>query len=698
MLAVSVAAIYWLQPLTPIRYLDFWLPTAALGLTVWTWAATRPGAGAPTAAQASGASASGGHPARAGRPPQRLPDDERRATLITGLVVAGLVLLIGLTRYLGPVCCLTPAPPPAAGSVVLGLGLMGGVAGLLFWRPVPARWLNVGVLVLIGLLVVTKLEPAGRLASAGLRTLAGQPADLALATDLRWLGFSYLSFRLMHVLRDRAAGRLPAVSLREFLTYALFFPAYTAGPIDRVERFVKEQRQPFRLEAETVLAGGTRIALGVLKKFVLADSLALVALNAANAAQANSTLWTWVLVYAYAWRLYWDFSGYTDVAIGLGLFFGIKLPENFDRPYTRQNLTLFWNSWHITLAQWFRAYVFNPLTRSLRARPVPVPVIIFITQAVTMVLIGLWHGVTAQFRDLGRLARAGAIYSQSLGRLYQAARGAAGVPAGPEAPGTPGGRGDHVSLRGAGLGVVCAADPRAGAERVRAAVGPGRPALSAPASAGAPQPAGSSPARFLVNVIIKALLLFALVDVLVALVDPLPALGRLSAYNVLLPGRLRLPYGDVPDSRLQPEPVPTGCHVRLARRGAAKGGQRVSGAADGEFVGVGLAAPAAGHAGGAAQPGAAGHRRRQAGAGLQPGLSHPVDHERPAAAVAGAALSAGPDRVDGDAGIIPGRQAALSADRAAQPGPDARPDRALSFDAGSKRSQFCATRVFGTAP
>ena len=397
MLAVSVMAIYWLQPLTPIRYLDFWLPTAALGLTVWTWAATRPGASAPSAAQAAARARMAAAAPAAAASAAAAQDDERRTTLITGLMVAGLVLLIGLGRYLGPLCCLTPSPPPAVGSVLLGLAVVAGVAALLFWRPAPARWLNVGVAALIGLFVVTKLEPVGQLASAGLRTAAGQPADLALASDLRWLGFSYLAFRLIHMLRDRTAGRLPAVSLREFLTYALFFPAYTAGPIDRVERFVKDQRQPFRLDAAAVLEGGTRIALGVLKKFVLADSLALVALNAANAAQANSMLWTWVLLYAYAWRLYWDFSGYSDIAIGLGRFFGIKLPENFDRPYARQNLTLFWNSWHITLAQWFRAYVFNPLTRALRARPVPVPVIIFITQAVTMVLIGLWHGMTVNF-------------------------------------------------------------------------------------------------------------------------------------------------------------------------------------------------------------------------------------------------------------------------------------------------------------
>jgi len=401
MLAASVVAIYWLQPLTPIRYLDFWFPTAALALSVWTWAATRPGANTaaagvagarPRPAQAAATTAPPAAPAAA---PAAV--DEGRAALVTGLVVAGLVLIIGLTRYLGPVCCVTPSPPPALWVIALALALTAGVGALLFWRPMATGWLNLGVALLIGLFLFTKFEPLGQAASAGLRAAAGQATDLAGASDLRWLGFSYLAFRLMHVLRDRVTGRLPAVSLREFLTYALFFPAYTAGPIDRVERFVKDDRQPFRLDAETALAGGTRIALGVLKKFVLADSLALVALNAANAAQSRSTLWTWVLVYAYAWRLYWDFSGYTDIAIGLARFFGIKLPENFDRPYTRQNLTLFWNSWHITLAQWFRAYVFNPLTRALRARPVPVPVIILITQMVTMLLIGLWHGVTVNF-------------------------------------------------------------------------------------------------------------------------------------------------------------------------------------------------------------------------------------------------------------------------------------------------------------
>src|SRR6185295_14618989 len=101
MLAGSVAAVYWLQPLTPIRNLDFWLPTASLALAIWVWALTRPAAG-PAAS----------HPA------------EQRATATTGLVIAGLIVAIGLTRYLGPVCCVTPSRPPGILPVLGGVVLV----------------------------------------------------------------------------------------------------------------------------------------------------------------------------------------------------------------------------------------------------------------------------------------------------------------------------------------------------------------------------------------------------------------------------------------------------------------------------------------------------------------------------------------------------------------------------------------------
>jgi alginate O-acetyltransferase complex protein AlgI len=143
--------------------------------------------------------------------------------------------------------------------------------------------------------------------------------------------------------------------------------------------------------------------IGTFKKFVVADSLAMIALNPQLIPQVNSTLWLWILLYAYSLRIYFDFSGYTDVAIGIGMLVGIQLPENFNRPYLTTNLTVFWNSWHITLAQWFRSYVFNPLTRSLRSNPrhIPAWTIILFGQILTMLLIGLWHGITWSFAIWG---------------------------------------------------------------------------------------------------------------------------------------------------------------------------------------------------------------------------------------------------------------------------------------------------------
>jgi len=142
-----------------------------------------------------------------------------------------------------------------------------------------------------------------------------------------------------------------------------------------------------------------RIAVGIGKKFVIADSLALVALSATKADQAASAGGLWVLLYAYAFQLYLDFSGYTDIAIGTGQLYGITLPENFNQPYLKRNITLFWQSWHITLSQWVRFYVFSPLSRYLLTRkrkPSPT-VLALVGQVVTMVVIGLWHGVAWQF-------------------------------------------------------------------------------------------------------------------------------------------------------------------------------------------------------------------------------------------------------------------------------------------------------------
>ncbi|HVN55989.1 MAG TPA: MBOAT family O-acyltransferase [Anaerolineaceae bacterium] len=372
MLLASVLAIFWLQPGLPVRGLDFWLPVVTLLLVVVCWAAVT-------------------SPAERGL----------RENALTGLALGGLVLAVALTRYLSLTGLITPSRPPQTLAVVGVIAAATLISGGLFRLPRPltvARWILTSLV--LACFVVLKLPPLAQALSATLRQLNGQPAALATALDLRWLGYSYMAFRLLHTLRDRQTGRLPAVSLKEYLIYVIFFPSLPAGPLDRLERFVRDLRRgPLSLE-EDLLPSGQRLVTGLFKKFVLADSLALVALNATNAAQVKGVGWAWLLLYAYSLMIYLDFSGYTDIAIGLGRLMGIRLPENFNAPYLKPNLTQFWNSWHMTLTQWIRGYFYNPLTRVMlrrREKPIPVWLVVLTGQVATMLLIGLWHGITANF-------------------------------------------------------------------------------------------------------------------------------------------------------------------------------------------------------------------------------------------------------------------------------------------------------------
>jgi alginate O-acetyltransferase complex protein AlgI len=391
----SLLALYWLQPSTPIRNLDFWLPTASIALTLLAWAVTAPAEGRT--------------------PAQVLPG------LLAILVVPPL---IAATRYLGPLCCLNPSRPPQI-LPVLAVCAAIAVLFLAIYLLLPnQRWLPwMSIVLILSLFILLKSPALARMTSAWLRGASGQPVELASALDLPWLGFSFLAFRLLHVLRDFQAQKLPACSLGEFTTYALFYPSLVSGPIDRVQHFTGDLQKIAFARCDALakcvapaadapkmgwpeaalrddLAGLTRILTGCFKKFVLADSLAVFALSAQNAAQTSSPGWLWLLLLAYSLRIYFDFAGYTDIAIGLARLVGIRLPENFDRPYLKQNLTSFWNSWHITLSQWFRSYVFFPFTRALRSRPggkLPDWLTILAGQFVTMALIGLWHGISWNF-------------------------------------------------------------------------------------------------------------------------------------------------------------------------------------------------------------------------------------------------------------------------------------------------------------
>jgi alginate O-acetyltransferase complex protein AlgI len=371
LLATSSLAVYVLQPSLPVRGLDFWLPTATLGLAVLGWILTAP-------------------------PEQR----SWHTNWLAVTILCGIVLGLGLTRFLPLSLPLTASRPPQTLQIVLFLVTL-ALAAFLFWRFSRPKKLILSVMFvfIILLFVVLKVPSLSEWLSRIMRSWNGQSVATASPLDIRWLGFSYIAFRLLHTLRDRQTGRLPPVNLAEYVVYILFFPALTAGPIDRIERFLGDLRRPLAITAADAGEAGKRLVLGLFKKFVIADSLALVALNANNAIQVRASGWAWVLLYAYAFQIFFDFSGYTDIAIGMGGLLGIKLPENFKAPYLKPNLTQFWNSWHMTLTQWFRSYFFYPVTRALRSgkRSLPIPLIILITQIATMVLIGLWHGVTWNF-------------------------------------------------------------------------------------------------------------------------------------------------------------------------------------------------------------------------------------------------------------------------------------------------------------
>ena len=367
----SVLILFAIQPALPIRYLDFYLPAVTLALAASAWVLTTP---------------------------KDARDWRRNWPALA--ILAGIILILGLTRYLGVVLPILPSRPPQFTFILLFLFMAGMI--LLFTTLIssPGKILFLSVVLLvIALLVLIKLPALSLQVSIILRNINQQSLESASALDIRWLGFSYVAFRIIHTIRDRQSGRLPAVSLTEYVVYIVFFPTIVAGPIDRLERFVGDLRRSYQRVAQDWGMAGQRIVIGLFKKFVIADSLALFALNATNANQVEGWPWTWVLLYAFSLQIYFDFSGYTDIAIGLGYLMGFKLPENFNSPYLKPNITQFWNTWHMSLTQWFRAYYFNPLTRSLRSlkKPLSIGMIVFITQISTMVLIGLWHGVTWSF-------------------------------------------------------------------------------------------------------------------------------------------------------------------------------------------------------------------------------------------------------------------------------------------------------------
>jgi len=368
MLAISALAIYWLQPIQEPINLTFWLPTCTLIFSGFCWLITS-------------------------EPEVRT----WKNNWMTVLVMGGVILLVSFNRYFQIEYFFVTDTPRVqwVSTMLVGIFALGLVLARVKNFPALIFWIAMVGLVVV--LVVLKTPSVLTMLIEMVSGLRGKEAGEAY--PIAWLGFSYVAFRLLHTILDRRTGRLPSLSLAEYVNYVIFFPAFTAGPIDRIERFTRNLNLPLELNQGAWLTAGTRLFRGLFKKFVIADGLAWFALSDVLTSEIHSVVWLWILLYAYSMRIYFDFSGYTDIAIGLAMLTGIQLPENFDAPYLKPNLTQFWNSWHMTLTQWFRSYFFNPLTRSMRSaqRPVPQWLMILFAQLATLTLIGLWHSITWGF-------------------------------------------------------------------------------------------------------------------------------------------------------------------------------------------------------------------------------------------------------------------------------------------------------------
>jgi D-alanyl-lipoteichoic acid acyltransferase DltB (MBOAT superfamily) len=272
-------------------------------------------------------------------------------------------------------------PLAASADFLVGLGL-----GRTQSRSMRRLLLGVSLAINLGLLAGLKLVP------------------LLTAGRFAWLftlSLSFYCFQSLTYTIDLYFGEMqPTRSYLAYLGAALFFPSMTAGPIPRTRKLLEQFARPFSFSAGD---GGTAmllIGIGLVKKLLIADYLAnnLVG-RVFDTPSLYSSVEILIGIYGYALQLFFDFSGYTDIAMGAALLLGIQLPENFRRPYLAVNVAEFWRRWHITFSEWLRDYLFDVLPKR-RKFPVLSYSYAFL---ITFTLGGLWHGISWNFLIWGVL-------------------------------------------------------------------------------------------------------------------------------------------------------------------------------------------------------------------------------------------------------------------------------------------------------
>lgn len=212
------------------------------------------------------------------------------------------------------------------------------------------------------------------------------------------LGISFFTFKTISLIIDKYKKRSKIINLGEYLSYVLFFPQFLSGPIERFSTFVHGLNRQTQFSSINFFSGVERILYGLFKKMVIADSIALFVNTVFTNPSKFFGIDFVIAAYLFSFQLYFDFSGYSDIAIGIAKIIGFNTPENFNLPYLASSIQDFWRRWHISLSSWFRDYLYIPLGGNRKGT-----FRTYINVLIVFILTGLWHGASWTFIIWGLL-------------------------------------------------------------------------------------------------------------------------------------------------------------------------------------------------------------------------------------------------------------------------------------------------------
>lgn len=306
----------------------------------------------------------------------------------------------------------------------LGMGFMAALVALYWW--LPARWRApllaaggagllahdgwrtvaawAGLLLWVALICAAPWQRQRLLRTVGLGGVllmfGAYQFGKASHGLVAWLGYAFVSLKAWHLIAEHGGGLLRDGRAATVLSYLLFPPTLAVGPVQRYDSFRLELLRA-RWDRALAAQGLQRLLYGYVKVVLLAGYLLNQKLNTLELATGSAWLDAYLPLLGYGLNLYWQFSGYCDIAIGFAALLGIRVPENFRFPFAAGNLQEFWRRWHITVSEWCRDFVFRPVLARTRQY--------MVASLAGMVVLGLWHELSPRYLAWGLFHGAGLV-------------------------------------------------------------------------------------------------------------------------------------------------------------------------------------------------------------------------------------------------------------------------------------------------